>query len=63
MLTLLLAPSLVLVLRGLCIANVVLLLPLGATILEPDLHLKQPNERVMKPEVLRKANTEIAGFL
>jgi hypothetical protein len=63
MLTLLLAPRLVLVLRGFCVADVILFLPLGAAILEPDLHLKQPNEQVMKTEVVRNANTETAGFL
>lgn len=57
MLSLLLAPRLVLVLRGLCVANVILLLPLGATVLEPDLHLKQPKRTSNETDVLRKANT------
>jgi hypothetical protein len=52
-LTVLLATRLVLVFRGFGVADVVLFLPLGAAILEPDLHLQQTNKQTMRPEVLR----------
>jgi hypothetical protein len=51
-LALLLATSLVLVLCGFSIADVVLFLPLGAAVLEPDLHLQQTNKQTLRPEVL-----------